>query len=310
MTDIPSDNDALNALRTRMEAAENAGDPEPIIDLLADDAVIIVPTFPVSTGRTACAAFLRDLLPGLLETFDRRVTYVSDELDVRGDIAIDRGLFSFTVRRRAGGAETVERGKYVFISRKDASSGWKLWRAIATLDERDEWRPVLRHLLAALAYRTQKALRDAPEGFADFRPAEGIRSPREIVRHMTSVLGYARACFHGGDNRVEPVREFDEEVVRFHEMLSALSSDLASDAELSEATSIEQLLQGPLSDAMTHAGQLAMLRRLAGSPIPPEDFTAADIDAEHVGLDQPPPTLPVVVWPEAPVGWRPPGQDV
>jgi hypothetical protein len=164
-----------------------------------------------------------------------------------------------------------------------------LWRSIATLDERDERRPVLRHLLATLAYRTQKALRDAPEGFADFRPAEGIRSPREIVRHMTSVLGYARSCFHGGHNRVDPLRDFDQEVVRFHEMVSALSSDLASDAELSEDTSFEQLLQGPLSDAMTHAGQLAMLRRLAGSPIPPEDFTAADIHTECVGRDHEPP---------------------
>jgi hypothetical protein len=81
----------------------------------------------------------------------------------------------------------------------------------------------------------------------------------------------------------------DEEGVRFHEMVSALSSDLASDAELSEDTSFEQLLQGPLSDAMTHAGQLAMLRRLAGSPIPPEDFTAADIHTERVGRDQAPP---------------------
>src|SRR5688572_5051650 len=167
MTVIPSDNDALHAMRSRMEAAENAGDPKPIIDLLADAAVIIGPTFPVSTGRTACAAFLRDLLRGLLETFDRRITYSSDELDVRGDIAIDRGLFSFAVRPRTGGVETVERGKYMFISKRDAS-GWRLWRSIATLDERDERRPVLRHLLATLAYRTQKALRDAPEGFADF----------------------------------------------------------------------------------------------------------------------------------------------
>jgi ketosteroid isomerase-like protein len=308
MNAVPSDTDALEAMRTRMEAAENAGDPEPIIDLLADDAVIIVPTFPVSTGLAACAAFLRELLPELLERFDRRTTYVSDELDVRGDIAIDRGLFSFTVRPRTGGVETVEHGKYVFISQKNAS-GWKMWRAIATLDERDERRPVLRHLLAALAYRTLKALRDAPEGFADFRPSEDIRSPREIVRHMTTLLGYARTCFHGGDNSIEPLRDFEEEVVRFHETLSALSTDLASNAELSEATSIEQLLQGPLSDAMTHAGQLALLRRLAGSPIPAEDFMAADIDAERLGLDQPPSASPVV-WPEAPVGWRPPGQEV
>jgi hypothetical protein len=67
-----------------------------------------------------------------------------------------------------------------------------------------------------------------------------------------------------------------------------------------------RLLQGPFSDAMTHAGQLAMLRRLAGSPVAPENFIVAAIDAENAGPDQAQPVSPDEVWPEAPPGWTPP----
>jgi hypothetical protein len=70
----------------------------------------------------------------------------------------------------------------------------------------------------------------------------------------------------------------------------------------------ERLLQGPFSDAMTHAGQLAMLRRLAGSPVPPENFIVAAIDPDHFGPHQPDPTSPDEVWPEAPSGWVPPSR--
>jgi hypothetical protein len=62
----------------------------------------------------------------------------------------------------------------------------------------------------------------------------------------------------------------------------------------------EQLLQGPLSDAMTHAGQLAMLRRLHGSPVPPENFARAYVDASNVSEDQAQPRSLDAEWPERP----------
>src|ERR1043165_9743481 len=92
----------------------------------------------------------------------------------------------------------------------------------------DERRNLLRHFLAALAYRTQKALRDAPEGFGDFRAGTEVRTPSELVRHMTSVLGYARTFFVGGLYRPEPLPSLDEEVARFHQMLEDLARHLAS----------------------------------------------------------------------------------
>ena len=159
-----------------------------------------------------------------------------------------------------------------------------------------EVRELLRHFLAALAYRTQKAVRDAPASFGDFRAEPGLRTPRELVRHMLSVLGHARTCFVGGTYRAPMEATLDEQVAAFHEMLESLSEHLASDAPLIDTTP-ERMLQGPFSDAMTHAGQLAMLRRLAGAAVPPENFMAADIAKENLGINQPSPVSPDKEWP-------------
>jgi len=149
---------------------------------------------------------------------------------------------------------------------------------------------LLRRFLAALAYRTQKALRDAPADFGDFRAAPGVRTPRELLRHMTSVLGYARTFLIGGSYEAAPLPDLPGEVLRFHEMLESLGEFVA--AADAPAVSPEQLLQGPFADAMTHAGQLAILRRLAGSPVAAENFLKAEISAEHLGPDQAPPRAP------------------
>jgi hypothetical protein len=163
----------------------------------------------------------------------------------------------------------------------------------------DQKRPLLRHFLAALAYRTQKALHGAPASFAHFDAGNRVRTPQDLLRHMTAVLGYARTFFDGGtyEARLEPTME--AEVARFHAMLEDLARRLDSGTPLRDITE-EQLLQGPLADAMTHAGQLALLRRLAGSPVAPENFIFAAIDPHRLGPDQAPPARPDPVWPERP----------
>jgi hypothetical protein len=164
----------------------------------------------------------------------------------------------------------------------------------------DEKSFMLRHFLAALAYRTQKALRSAPESFATFSAGNRTRTPTELVRHMTSVLGYARTFFIGGNYWPEPLPTLADEVVRFHEMLEDLSAHLEKGTPFQGDMTAERLLQGPFSDAMTHAGQLAMLRRLAGVAVAPENFIVAKIDASRLGPDQPEPASPDEFWPEAP----------
>jgi hypothetical protein len=158
-----------------------------------------------------------------------------------------------------------------------------------------ESRHLLQHFLAALAYRTQKALRGAPVTFADFDIGSNTRTPRELVWHMTGVIGYARTMLRGGTFEPPRLDTFEQEVTRFHETLQALWSDFG-DASLTAKISDEQFLQGPLSDAMTHAGQLAMLRRLHGSPVPSENFIFAGIESSNVSASQPEPNAPDRHW--------------
>jgi hypothetical protein len=161
----------------------------------------------------------------------------------------------------------------------------------------DTKRQLLRHFLAAIAYRTQKALRDTPEPFADFRVMPGVRTPHELLLHMTSVLGYARTFFIGGEWHPKKMPTFGEEILRFHEMLESLGQHLDAATHFRETTP-EKMFQGPFSDVMTHVGQLAMLRRLFGSPVPPENFIVATIDPRNLGTDQAEPISPDKEWNE------------
>ena len=155
----------------------------------------------------------------------------------------------------------------------------------------DDKRHMLRHFLAAIAYRTQKALRGAPDDFAGFKAGNDVRTPQELIRHMTSVLGYARTFFAGGEYWPDPLPAFRDEVERFHAMLADLRTHLEAGTPLNGLTE-EQLLQGQFSDAMTHAGQLAMLRRLHGAPVRSENFIHAAISPENLTPDQPDPVAP------------------
>jgi hypothetical protein len=163
----------------------------------------------------------------------------------------------------------------------------------------DDKRVMLKHFLGALAYRTQKALRDAPPEFAEFRAAAKVRTPHELILHMDSVLGYARTHFIGGSYQTPALPGFDAAVLHFHGILADLAQHLVQGTEFQNITP-EVLLQGPFSDAMTHAGQLAMLRRLVGSPVAPENFIFADISSENLGPNQPLPRSPDKDWPERP----------
>lgn len=157
---------------------------------------------------------------------------------------------------------------------------------------------LLRHFLAAIAYRTQKALRGAPDHYPGFAAGHGVRTPVEILRHMSSLMGYARTLFLGGSYPVhpEPLPTFRAEIARFHENVEAIGSLLEAGARLRDITT-EQLLQGPFSDVMTHVGQLGLLRRLADAPVAPENFIYAEIWGDRLGAEQAAPARPDKNWP-------------
>jgi hypothetical protein len=81
---------------------------------------------------------------------------------------------------------------------------------------------------------------------------------------------------------------WDREVERFFVSLAAFDAYLASDEPLHVPA--EKLFQAPVADALTHTGQLAMLRRLAGCPMPGQNYFVAAIETGRVGMEQTAPT--------------------
>jgi hypothetical protein len=149
---------------------------------------------------------------------------------------------------------------------------------------------MLRHCLATLAYRGGKVLRGAPDEFAGYRASESARTPAEIVAHLADLLGWSLSIARGQQawKNSEPL-DWQAGADRFFASLTALDDYLASSEPLDVKP--EQLFQAPIADALTHVGQLAMLRRMAGTPIRGENYFVADIEAGRVGAEQAPPRM-------------------
>lgn len=146
---------------------------------------------------------------------------------------------------------------------------------------------MLRHTVATLAYRGGKAVRDAPASFANFRTSETSRTPAEILAHIGDLLDWALSMAKGTEAwRNSGPQQWRQDVDRFHAGLARLDEYLASDEAL--ACPCERLFQGAIADALTHVGQLTMLRRIAGAPIRGENYSKADIQVGRVGAEQAP----------------------
>jgi hypothetical protein len=146
-------------------------------------------------------------------------------------------------------------------------------------------RDFLRHTLATLAYRAAKAVRGAQPAFATMTPAAGSRTPAQILAHMGDLFDWALSLARGQQawSNSTPLA-WDAEVARFFDALGRFDAYLASDETLH--TSCAQLFQGPIADALTHTGQLTMLRRIGGSPIKGENYVQADIVVGRVTHSQ------------------------
>ena len=146
----------------------------------------------------------------------------------------------------------------------------------------------LRHTLATLAYRGGKTLRDAPADFGNFLANETSRTPLEILTHIGDLIEWALSICEGRhDWKPVQAESWDEQATRFFAVLERFDQRLASDQPLGNRP--EKLFQGPIADAFTHVGQIAMLRRMAGAPMRAENYHSADIAAGRVGAEQAPP---------------------
>jgi hypothetical protein len=152
----------------------------------------------------------------------------------------------------------------------------------------DAGRALLRHTVATLAYRGGKVLRGAPEGFGSLRIGEKTRTPVEILAHIGDLLDWALWLAKGEHhwNSSAP-QVWESEVARFFDSLAHFDALLASAEPL--ACPPDKLFQGPIADALTHVGQIALLRRLGGLPVRGENYFRADIMVGRVGQEQPSP---------------------
>jgi hypothetical protein len=149
-------------------------------------------------------------------------------------------------------------------------------------------RALLRHAVAVVAYRGGKAVRDAPSTFAEFRSGDSTRTPIQILAHIGDLYDWALSLARGQQKwQNSTPLPWDEEVARFFATLKQFDDYLASDAQLVNPP--EQLFQGPVADSLTHVGQIALLRRLSGSPVRGENYFVADIVIGRVGAEQSPP---------------------
>lgn len=149
----------------------------------------------------------------------------------------------------------------------------------------DPARQLLRHTVATVAYRGGKALRGAPDHFASFHIGDKTRTPAQILAHMGDLFDWALSIAQGKQTWHDSTPlPWNAEIDRFFAALKKFDDSLASAEPLDG--SAEGLFQGPIADALNHIGQIAMLRRLAGSPIKGENYFKAEITVGHVGLEQ------------------------
>jgi hypothetical protein len=144
----------------------------------------------------------------------------------------------------------------------------------------DPKRALLRHILATIAFRGGVAMSGAPDGFADFKLRDGIRTPGEILAHIGDLLAGSLILMRGEFKYLNSTRlPWGEEVARFNAAVIAFDEFLAGDAELAQPPSqmVEKLTQGPMADALTHIGQLIMLRRAYGAPTESTNYFEAEI---------------------------------
>ena len=146
-------------------------------------------------------------------------------------------------------------------------------------------RELLRHTVATLAYRGGKAIRGAPDGFSDFHASETTRTPGQILAHIGDLLDWALSIAKGKQEwHDSQPQTWELDSQRFFAALKTFDAYLVCGEPL--GAPVEKLFQGPIADAFTHVGQIAILRRMANAPVRAENYFRAEIIAGRVGPDQ------------------------
>jgi len=146
-------------------------------------------------------------------------------------------------------------------------------------------REFLRHIVSTVAYRGAKVIRNAPETFGDFKIGETTKTPLQILSHMGDLFAWALSQAEGNEIWEDSkTLDWNKESERFFNTIREFDEYLVSDKPFYAPA--DKLFQGPIADALTHVGQIAMLRRLADSPIKGENYFKAGVKIGHVSSEQ------------------------
>jgi len=165
-------------------------------------------------------------------------------------------------------------------------TGWKIGAPMTSLISPETTR-VLRHLVATIAFRASRSLRDAPAALESVCLADGGMTARELILHMTNVMAFALATVTGTERLHHDALDWQGDIDRFYSLLAQVDAKLAEGAAMEPGMDLK-LVQGPFADALTHVGQLHAMRRMAGAPGPPTNYIRADVKIGRIALkDQP-----------------------
>ena len=142
---------------------------------------------------------------------------------------------------------------------------------------------ILRHLIATIAYRASRSLRDAPADFAEVRLSDTGMTAHQLVQHITNVMAFALATVTGRERIRHDVLDWPEEIDRFYKLLAEVDSELAQGKAITDGMDL-RLVQGPLADTLTHIGQLHAMRRKAGVPVAATNYIKADVQIGRTQL--------------------------
>src|SRR5262245_61079035 len=142
---------------------------------------------------------------------------------------------------------------------------------------------ILRHLVATIAFRASRSLRDVPAALESVRLADGGMTARELVLHMTNVMAFALATVTGTERQRHDPLDWPQEIDRFYSVLAQVDAKLAEGATMEPEMDLK-LVQGPLADTLTHVGQLHAMRRAAGGPVPSTNYIKADVKIGRIAL--------------------------
>jgi hypothetical protein len=152
---------------------------------------------------------------------------------------------------------------------------------------------LVRHLLASLVYRTTKIIRDAPENFPETSIGNSVRTPEKILGHINSLIQLSNRFWSSEKplsmanlRKLSRKKAWDREVDLFYQLVAQFDDTLSNHISPRKYNP-EKILQGPFMDAFTHVGQLALLRRMAGTPVKRESYWMADVRIGQIGPNQP-----------------------